>query len=217
MQTWTWQFKAIIHYSKVLVCSWPTLLQSSLNLKIHISSQDLRVQALLGVIPTLVLFLGLWGLTTLNRSVSGMLDCLGELNVPPTLMFCHRTNFQKCSLLCYHLYVNSLILHYHPEFSPPASRSPKYPHCWSQLIMIQMNWILNQPVFNLLSVSKMIETAVNNQFMAHLESNSLLNSHQSAYRKGHSVETAFQRVDSLVALFLDGSSHTFSRVLFKSE
>ena len=74
-----------------------------------------------------------------------------------------------------------------------------------------------QPIFNLLSVSKMIETAVNNQFMAHLESNSLLNSHQSAYRKGHSVETAFQRVYSLVALFFDGSSHTLSRVLFKSE
>ena len=66
-----------------------------------------------------------------------------------------------------------------------------------------------QPIFNLLSVSKMIETAVNNQFMAHLESNSLLNSHQSAYRKGHSVETAFQHVYSSVLHKLDRGRSVF--------
>ena len=55
----------------------------------------------------------------------------------------------------------------------------------------------------------MIETAVNNQFMAHLESNSLLNSHQSAYRKGHSVETAFQHVYSSILHELDRRRSVF--------
>ena len=67
----------------------------------------------------------------------------------------------------------------------------------------------DQLIFNLLSVSKMIETAVNNQFMAHLESNSLLNAHQSAYRKGHSVETAFQHVYSSILHELDRGRSVF--------
>ena len=65
------------------------------------------------------------------------------------------------------------------------------------------------PVSNLPFISKMIETAVNNQFMDHIESNSLLNSHQSAYRKGYSVKTAFQHVYSSILHELDRGQSVF--------
>jgi retron-type reverse transcriptase len=71
--------------------------------------------------------------------------------------------------------------------------------------------ILNsyRPVSNLPFVSKVIETAVCNQLTAHLNVNQLLDSHQSAYRKGHSVETAFQQVYSSILHELDRGRSVF--------
>ena len=47
-----------------------------------------------------------------------------------------------------------------------------------------------QPISNLSLISKIIEHVVKSYRMDHLTSNSLLNSHQSAYCKHHSTETA---------------------------
>jgi len=48
-----------------------------------------------------------------------------------------------------------------------------------------------RPISNLSLISKIIERVVKSRLMDHLSSNSLLNSHQSAYCKHHSTETAF--------------------------
>ena len=66
-----------------------------------------------------------------------------------------------------------------------------------------------RPVSNLPFVSKIIETAVSNQFLAHLDNNQLLNPYQSAYRKGHSVESAFQHVYSSILHELDRGRSVF--------
>ena len=47
-----------------------------------------------------------------------------------------------------------------------------------------------RPILNLSLISKIIECVVKSRLMDHLTSNSLLNSHQSAYCKHHSTETA---------------------------
>jgi len=47
-----------------------------------------------------------------------------------------------------------------------------------------------RPIFNLSLISKVIKRVVKSRLMDHLTSNSLLNSHQSAYCKHHSTETA---------------------------
>ena len=47
-----------------------------------------------------------------------------------------------------------------------------------------------RPISNLSLISKIIERVVKSRLMDHLTSNSLLNSHQSAYCKHHSSETA---------------------------
>ena len=47
-----------------------------------------------------------------------------------------------------------------------------------------------RPISNLSLISKIIERVVKSRLMHHLTSNSLLNSHQSAYCKHHSTETA---------------------------
>ena len=52
----------------------------------------------------------------------------------------------------------------------------------------------NQPVSNLPFVSKVLERIVLKQFLQHLQSHSLLEPFQSAYRKCHSTETAELRV-----------------------
>ena len=47
-----------------------------------------------------------------------------------------------------------------------------------------------RPVSNLSFVSKILEKVVQSQLLEHLTNNKLLEAYQSAYRKGHSVETA---------------------------
>jgi len=52
------------------------------------------------------------------------------------------------------------------------------------------------PVSNLSFVSKLLERIVSKQIMEYMETHNLLLDHQSAYRAGHSCETAILRVQS---------------------
>lgn len=51
-----------------------------------------------------------------------------------------------------------------------------------------------RPVSNLPFLSKVLERLVNKQLVAHLDSNRLMPKDQSAYRRGHSTETAIMKV-----------------------
>ena len=53
-----------------------------------------------------------------------------------------------------------------------------------------------RPISNLPFLSKLLERVVNGQLLHHLQLNELLPEHQSAYRKGHSTETALLKVSS---------------------
>eukprot|EP00745_Piridium_sociabile_P040659 TRINITY_DN786_c0_g1_i8.p1 TRINITY_DN786_c0_g1~~TRINITY_DN786_c0_g1_i8.p1 ORF type:complete len:1132 (+),score=124.07 TRINITY_DN786_c0_g1_i8:119-3397(+) len=60
-----------------------------------------------------------------------------------------------------------------------------------------------RPVSNLSFLSKLLERIVLFQLFSHLEQNHLLNSHQSAYRRGHSCETALLRIVNDLLLGFD--------------
>ncbi len=60
-----------------------------------------------------------------------------------------------------------------------------------------------RPVSNLSFVSKLIEKVVAEQLNTHLVENCLLEEFQSAYRKGHSTETALLRVQSDILCAID--------------
>ena len=51
-----------------------------------------------------------------------------------------------------------------------------------------------RPLYNLSFLSKVLESASLEQLMAHLSGLDFLSLHQSAYRKGHSVETALCKI-----------------------
>lgn len=53
-----------------------------------------------------------------------------------------------------------------------------------------------RPVSNLAFVSKLIERVIADRFLEHLEINNINNKFQSAYKKGHSTETALLRVQN---------------------
>ena len=65
-----------------------------------------------------------------------------------------------------------------------------------QLKKINLHLIENnyRPVPNLQFIGKLIERAVNNQLQEHIASNNLMEPMQSAYRAGHSTETALIKV-----------------------
>ena len=63
-----------------------------------------------------------------------------------------------------------------------------------------------RPVSNLPFVSKILEKVVANRLEEHLESNSLHDDLQSAYRTCHSTETALLRVHHDITLALDNNS-----------
>ena len=60
-----------------------------------------------------------------------------------------------------------------------------------------------RPVTNLSFLSKIIEKVVSKQFLEHVNKYELLDSMQSAYREGHSVETALVKVKNDIELALD--------------
>ena len=66
-----------------------------------------------------------------------------------------------------------------------------------------------RPVSYLTFVSKVLESAVSTQRVDHFNNHKLLDPHQSAYRSGHSVETAFQHVYSSVCHDLDQGKAVF--------
>ena len=60
-----------------------------------------------------------------------------------------------------------------------------------------------RPVANLNFVSKIIEKVIANRIRSHLERNDLSNQYQSAYKKLHSTETAFLKVENYIILNMD--------------
>ena len=60
-----------------------------------------------------------------------------------------------------------------------------------------------RPVSNLSLMSKIVETAINDQLQEYFRSNELLSPYQSAYRKGHSFESALSHVYSSILKELD--------------
>ncbi len=60
-----------------------------------------------------------------------------------------------------------------------------------------------RPVSNLSFLSKLIERAVAKQLTKHLKDNKLLDNFQSAYREGHSTETALLRVQNDILMEVD--------------
>ena len=66
-----------------------------------------------------------------------------------------------------------------------------------------------RPVSNLSFLSKVIEKVVAAQLLKHLEKNNLLDKMQSAYKSGHSMETALLRVYNDIMMAVDKKKHVF--------
>ena len=66
-----------------------------------------------------------------------------------------------------------------------------------------------RPVSNLSFLSKVIEKVVVAQLLKHLEKNNLLDKMQSAYKSGHSTETALLRVHNDIMMAVDKKKHVF--------
>ena len=66
-----------------------------------------------------------------------------------------------------------------------------------------------RPLSNLSFLSKALERCVLKQLVKHLESNSLFNDCQSAYRKFHSCETAITKITNDILLSLDNKQCSF--------
>ena len=64
-----------------------------------------------------------------------------------------------------------------------------------------------RPVSNLSFLSKVIEKIVAAQLLKHLEKNNLLDKMQSAYKSGHSTETALLRVHNDIMMAVDKKKH----------
>ena len=66
-----------------------------------------------------------------------------------------------------------------------------------------------RPISNLSFVSKVLESVINLQLQVHFEDNKLLDNYQSAYRIGHSVETALSHVHDSIMKQLDRGRTVF--------
>ena len=69
------------------------------------------------------------------------------------------------------------------------------------------------PISNLPFISKVLERAVNERMVAHLQANNLVPEHQSAYRRSHSTETALLKVTSDALLAADQGKLTLLGML----
>ena len=70
-----------------------------------------------------------------------------------------------------------------------------------------------RPVSNLPVLSKTLERAVSQQMESYLTAAALLPRHQSAYRKGHSTETALVKVCSDLIGMMDSGEHALLALL----
>ena len=70
-----------------------------------------------------------------------------------------------------------------------------------------------RPVSNLSVLSKTLERAVSHQLESYLQSVDLLPPHQSAYRKGHSTETALAKVCADLITSMDAGNHALLALL----
>ena len=70
-----------------------------------------------------------------------------------------------------------------------------------------------RPISNLPFISMVLERAVNERMLVHLQTNGLMPKHQSAYRRGHSTETAFLKVTSDALLAADQGKLTLLGIL----
>ena len=70
-----------------------------------------------------------------------------------------------------------------------------------------------RPISNLPFISKVLERAVNERMLVHLQTNGLMPKHQSAYRRGHSTETALLKVTSDALLAADQGKLTLLGML----
>ena len=73
-----------------------------------------------------------------------------------------------------------------------------------------------RPVSNLKFISKLIERIVSTQFPDHLSANNALEPKQSAYRAGHSTETALVKVQSGILNAIDNQQVTIMLLLVLS-
>ena len=64
-----------------------------------------------------------------------------------------------------------------------------------------------RPVSNLPYLSKILERAVVDQLQAHLDTNGLHVKFQSAYRRGHSTETAVLRILNDLVVMINGGNN----------
>ena len=69
------------------------------------------------------------------------------------------------------------------------------------------------PISNLPFISKVLERAVNERMLVHLQTNVLMPKHQSAYRSGHSTETALLKMTSDALLAADQGKLTLLGML----
>ena len=70
-----------------------------------------------------------------------------------------------------------------------------------------------RPLSNLPFVSKLVEKVVAKQISTHVDKNALRDPFQSAYRRGHSTETALLRVNNDIAAALDRKCTTILAML----
>ena len=70
-----------------------------------------------------------------------------------------------------------------------------------------------RPVSNLKFISKLIERSILDQFLVHLKINNILEPMQSAYRQGHSTETALLRVQNDILCAMDNQNVTLLLLL----
>jgi len=107
-------------------------------------------------------------------------------------MFIHRPTFSQSPIYC------QLLTHFRPVSYPTLKESIISPLLVKPTLDKELSSY--RPISNLSLISKIIERVVKSRLMDHLTSNSLLNSHQSAYCKHHSTETALLYIhDHLVS------------------
>ena len=66
-----------------------------------------------------------------------------------------------------------------------------------------------RPASNLSFVSKVIEKVIAAQLLQHMKENNLLDKMLSAYKSGHSTETALLRVHNDIMMAVDKGKHVF--------